>query len=98
MPIRTATCLRWAPLAVVTVMLVVYAAYSKQPSDPFQWRSFHFALDLSPAALAAAATKAAHWVHFGVTCLLAYLALGRRSPFPAFVLTTALGLLVELEQ
>jgi VanZ family protein len=96
--------LRWLPLLLFTALLLVYAAYSKQPDHPFQWRPFHLTVDLSPAALAAAATKGAHWVHFGVTCLLAYVALAGRAarvPFAlgmAFALTMAIGLVVELEQ
>ena len=33
-----------------------------------------------------------------MTCLLAHLALARRSPLPALAVTMAIGLLVELEQ
>jgi VanZ family protein len=36
--------------------------------------------------------------HFGATCLLANLALARRSPLPALTLTMVIGTLVELEQ
>ena len=96
--VRLSSVLRWTPLVLVTVLLFLYAAYSKQPADPFQWRPFHLTADLSPTAFTAATTKAAHWIHFGVTCLLAHLALARRSPLPALAVTMAIGLLVELEQ
>ena len=95
---RLSAVLRWLPLVLLTALLLLYAAYSKQPAHPFQWRPFHLTVDLSPAAFAAATTKATHWIHFGATCLLAYLALARRSPLPALAVTMALGLLVELEQ
>jgi len=96
--VRLSAVLRWLPLVLLTALLFGYAGYSKQPADPFQWRPFHLTVDLSPAAFGAATTKAAHWIHFGITCLLAYLALARRSPLPALAVTMAVGLLVELEQ